>query len=307
MLAGSAVGKDRIGGASAGQGEIRVRTRLHPFGRRLDRVFSAVDRDQPLAVESLRLIGTIGVHPAHGETAVDQWRRFEPCRGAGGKARNQREAAGERCPVALEPLGEDATAALRVAVLDHERAAVEVDAQAENGAVRRKIPRAPAGRPGCIEHHHPMLVLAPLDVEGAPERGPPVHVGGEDLLSRTVHEEVPAAPFTHECDTRMRLSVGDELLLVGSPELHERPFEESAGQGDDAAVCSGGDATVESTRGVDQREAGVSIAAHEVRHHAVTISGGKAANTRCRIVLLGVRRHRSERSGRKPIAVIGHA
>src|SRR5207237_5039314 len=99
----------------------------------------------------------------------------------------------------------------------------------------------------------------------------------------------------------------DELLLVGSPELHERPFEESAGQGDDAAVCSGGDATVDSTRGIDQREAGVSIAAHEVRHHAVTISGGKAAHTRCRIVLLGVRRHRSECGVWKAVAVGGPA
>src|SRR5256885_2091187 len=151
---------------------------------------------------------------------------------ADGKARNQREAAGERCPVALEPLGEDATAALRVAVLDHERAAVEVDAQAENGAVRRKIPWAPAGRPGRIEHHHPMLVLAPLDVDGAREGGPAVHVGGEDLLSRTVHEEeVPAAPL----GSSGIVDRVDELLLVGSPELHERPFQESAGQGEDAA------------------------------------------------------------------------
>ena len=188
-------------------------------------------------------------------------------------------------------MGEDATAALRVTGLDHERAAVEVDAQAEYGAVHGKLLRTPAGRPGRIEHHHPMLVLAPLDVDGAREGGPAVHVGGEHLLSRTVHEEeVPAAPL----GSSGIVDRVDELLLVGSPELHERPFQESAGQGEEAAVCSGGDATVESTRGVDQREAGVSIAAHEVRHHAVTISGGKATHARCRIVLLGVRHHRSE-------------
>src|SRR5437588_11195406 len=111
-----------------------------------------------------------------------------------------------------------------------------------------------------------MLVLAPLDVDGARERGPAVYVRGEHLLSRSVHEEGPAAPL-RSAGIVDRL---DELLLVGSPELPERPFQESAGQGYDIAACHGGDATVDSARTIAQREAAVGVVCHEACDRGVT-------------------------------------
>ena len=112
---------------------------------------------------------------------------------------------------------------------------------------------------------------------GARERRAAVHIGGQQLLSRSVHvEQIPAgAPGLAGIIDRV-----NELLLVDAPELRERPFQESAGQGDDATVCDRGDATVDSTGGIDQREAGIRIAGYEVRHHAGAISDWKPADAR---------------------------